>query len=185
MDQRQTTTPEQFSAAYEQHLPAIVRYLGRRLGDSAAEDAAAEVFIRAFRQRDRDATPSVTGLPWLYGIAGNVISEHRRAERRRLKLIERIAASPASEFASHPKPDQQELSPELAKALRRLSDGDRDTLLLVAWGELTYEETAQVLDIPVGTVRSRLVRVRRTLDRDLRPATTNLHLTSSTGAQHV
>jgi RNA polymerase sigma factor (sigma-70 family) len=51
----------------------------------------------------------------------------------------------------------------LAGALATLGRGDRDTLLLVVWGELTYEEAARALGIPVGTVRSRLNRARRKL----------------------
>jgi RNA polymerase sigma factor (sigma-70 family) len=183
MDHRATTTPERFSAAYEQHLPAIVRYLGRRLGDSAAEDAAAEVFLRAFHHRDGDEARAAMPLPWLYAIAGNVISEHRRAERRRLKTIERLATEPATAPDGR---DGPEISPELARALRKLPDADRDTLLLFAWGELSYEEVAGVLKIPVGTVRSRLARARRTLDGHLRPTTsTTLHHHASIGAQHA
>lgn len=80
-----TMTPERFAATYEQHLPVIVRYLGRRLGEDASEDAGAEVFIRAFRQRDSYDPDRAAPLAWLYAIAHNVIAEHRRAERQRLK----------------------------------------------------------------------------------------------------
>src|ERR1700712_3874497 len=157
MNQPPTTPPERFAAAYEQHLPAILRYLRRRLGADAAEDAASEVFIRALKQRDSVQAKAMLPLPWLYAIAGNVISEQRRAERRRLKIIERITAGPASDFATYPQP-AAELSPELAKALRKLSDTYRDALLLVAWGELSYDEAAGALGVPVGTVRSRVSR---------------------------
>ena len=123
-------------------------------------------------------------LPWLYAIAGNVISEQRRAERRRLKIIERITAGPASDFATYQQP-AAELSAELAKALRKLSDTYRDALLLVAWGELSYDEAAGALGVPVGTVRSRVSRARRQLDRALRPTSSTLHSSSTTGVQHV
>ncbi|MEV6039546.1 RNA polymerase sigma factor [Nonomuraea sp. NPDC052116] len=49
----------------------------------------------------------------------------------------------------------------LAAALAKLGRGERDVLLLIAWGDLTYEETAQALRVPIGTVRSRLSRARR------------------------
>jgi RNA polymerase sigma-70 factor (ECF subfamily) len=55
----------------------------------------------------------------------------------------------------------------LAHALAELPDGSRDVLLLVAWAELSYEETAEALAIPVGTVRSRLSRARRQVRRAL------------------
>ncbi|MHA7126181.1 RNA polymerase sigma factor [Janibacter indicus] len=57
--------------------------------------------------------------------------------------------------------DSQSRGPALVTALADLSDGDRDVLLLVAHAGLTYAEVAQALDLPVGTVRSRLNRARR------------------------
>ena len=154
-----------FAKLYEAHLPAIVRYLRRRLGDSAADDAASEVFVRAFRARGANERTAELDLPWLYGIAANVIHEERRAERRRLRLIERMAAQSqrGGVGGSFPTPDAT-LDPRLARGLRRLSPQDRETLLLVAWGELSYEETARALGVPVGTVASRISRARRQLD---------------------
>jgi RNA polymerase sigma-70 factor, ECF subfamily len=61
----------------------------------------------------------------------------------------------------------QQLGPQLTRALRRLSAADRDLLLLVAWAELTYEQAAQALGIPMGTVRSRLHRIRQKVRRAL------------------
>ncbi|MEV4421665.1 RNA polymerase sigma factor [Patulibacter sp. NPDC049589] len=156
-----------FVALYVAHLPAIVRYLRRRLGEDAADDAAAEVFLRAFRRPGAWGDDVRPALPWLYGIAANVIHEQRRAERRRLRAIERAAGRrPAPDAPPGPTAG---LDPDVARALRRLSAADRETLLLVAWGELSYEETARALEVPVGTVASRLARVRRQLD-DALPA---------------
>jgi len=158
---RETPSKDAFAAVYEQHLAAISGYLRRRLGDDAAEDAAAEVFFRAFRAPGPTDEARATTLPWLYGIAANVIAERRRADRRRLRAMERLAADrPPSG------PDLSEgvgLDPELMRAVRKLRPADRETLLLIAWADLSYEQTAEALQIPVGTVRSRLVRVRRQL----------------------
>ncbi|MGX6449917.1 sigma factor, partial [Patulibacter sp. S7RM1-6] len=85
-------TPEEFAAVFAAYLPPIVRYLRRRLGDDAAEDAAAEVFLRAFRARERYEPRTETPLPWLYAIATRVIAEERRHARRRLRTLERLAA---------------------------------------------------------------------------------------------
>jgi RNA polymerase sigma factor (sigma-70 family) len=144
--------------AYRQHLPAIVRYLRRRLGDDVAEDAAADVFARAIRA---ERAAQAVSLPWLFGVAANVISEHRRSERRRLRAIERLAAQTPSEHS--PVEVVAALDPALIRALRRLDRGDLEALLLVVWGELTYEQTAEALDVPVGTVRSRIFRARKQL----------------------
>jgi RNA polymerase sigma factor (sigma-70 family) len=150
-----------FDELYAQHLDAIVRYLRRRLGDQAAEDAAAEVFLRALR-----ATPPLTdpeeALPWLYVTASHVISERRRSERRRLRAMERAAGQLVA--AAEDRPVRPDIDPKLVRALRRLSTADREALLLIAWGELSYDEAAQVLKVPVGTVRSRIARARRQLD---------------------
>lgn len=152
-----------FAELYEAHLPTILLYLRRRLGDSAADDAASEVFIRAFRARSSAENHAEPTLPWLYGIAANVIHEERRAERRRLQLIERMTKRQPRNAVAGPG-SVPALDPRLARGLRRLSPQDRETLLLVAWGELSYDETAQALHVPVGTVASRISRARRLLD---------------------
>lgn len=173
-----------FTALYQRHLPVIVRYLRRRLGESAAEDAAAEVFLRALRQHDDGRDREAITLPWLYGIAANVIREQRRAERRRLRALQRLARERDAVVGAGPGEDVG-LDPQLVRALRGLSPPDRETLLLVAWGELSYAETAQALEIPVGTVASRIARVRRQLDAALpaaRPDITPRSLTGETNA---
>ena len=162
--------PHRFSALYERHLSAIAGYLVRRVGPELAEDLTAEVFMRAFRARDRYRPDHDSALPWLFGIAGNLIADNRRAERRRLRLIERLAGErlvgepdgaaghgPAGAIAG------SGVSAQLAHELRRLPSGDRDALLLTVWGELSYEEAATALGVPVGTVRSRIFRARRRL----------------------
>jgi RNA polymerase sigma factor (sigma-70 family) len=148
--------------SYRENLTAVVRYLRRRLGEEAAEDAAADVFVRALRHPAQDFS-----LPWLYGIATNVIAERRRAERRRLRAMKRVAranADRADRAAREPAVD-----PQLVAALRRLNATDRECLLLIAWGELTYEEVARATDVPVGTVRSRVARARRQLRDAVEP----------------
>jgi RNA polymerase sigma-70 factor (ECF subfamily) len=144
--------------AYRLHLPAILRYLRRRLGDDVAEDAAADVFTRAIRAH---ANGQAVSLPWLFGVAANVISERRRSERRRLRAIERLAEQASS--AETPVEERAALDPALVRALRSLSRRDREALLLVAWGELTYDQVAEALGVPVGTVRSRIFRARSQL----------------------
>lgn len=172
MGPAQTLTVERFSLEYERCLPPIARYLGRRLGDVAAEDATAEVFERAFRERDRYRSGGAESpLPWLYAIANNVIAETRRTERKRLKAIEHLARERERTYDQDPGSASDPLDVATAKALRRLKSADRDTLLLIAWGELSYEEVAQVLDVPVGTVRSRVSRARKQLDAALSGST--------------
>jgi len=157
---RSLREPAQFAQVYERHVAAVHRYLRRRVGDDAAQDLTAETFVRAFRGRARYGVQHDTALPWLLGIASNLIGDHRRAERRRLAALERLAGSATP---AQGEPAVAGLSPELVQALRRLPARDRDALLLVVWGELSYEEAARALEVPVGTVRSRIARARRRL----------------------
>jgi RNA polymerase sigma-70 factor (ECF subfamily) len=158
--------PAVFSALYERHLDAVARYVARRVGVPAAEDLTAEVFVRAFRARARYRPERTTALPWLLGIASNVVADNRRAERRRLAALERLVA----DAATHAPRSDNQLSADLVRRLRSLPARDRDALLLVVWGELSYEEAAETLEVPIGTVRSRISRARARLaielDRD-------------------
>jgi RNA polymerase sigma-70 factor (ECF subfamily) len=152
-------SPARFSVLYERHLRAVAGYLARRVGSELTEDLTAEVFVRAFRGRSRFRADHETALPWLLGIASHLVADHRRAERRRLAALQRIA----SESAHAGQHEVGVLGADLVGQLRRLPAADRDTLLLVVWGELSYEEAATALAVPVGTVRSRIARARRRL----------------------
>jgi RNA polymerase sigma factor (sigma-70 family) len=151
--------PAIFSSVYERHLRAVARYVARRTGPELSEDLTAEVFVRAFRKRAVFRDDHGSALPWLLGIANNLIADHRRAERRRLEALRRLAAARTVSSET----SVAELAPELVDELLRLSPADRDTLLLVVWGELSYAEAATALSVPVGTIRSRIARARQRL----------------------
>ncbi|MGH3264520.1 MAG: RNA polymerase sigma factor [Trebonia sp.] len=156
-----------FAVVYERHCLAVRRYVVRRVGSGAGEDLAAEVFVRAFKVRERYRAQCDSALPWLLGVTNHVIADHRRAEQRRLKALQRL-------MAASPRPLEHEdrgLGAELVRELRSLSNADRDALLLVVWGELTYEEAAIALGVPIGTVSSRVARARRLLAAALDPPT--------------
>jgi RNA polymerase sigma factor (sigma-70 family) len=156
--------PEAFAALYDRHAGPIHRFAGRRLGDQLADDVVGETFLAAFRRRKRYDLRRADARPWLYGIAANVIGKHRRAEVRMLRAFARTGADPVA--AGHAdlvdsRVCAAAVQRDLAAALAALTAGDRDVLLLIAWADLSYEETAAALGIPVGTVRSRLHRARR------------------------
>ena len=162
--------PEYFTELFRRHAPYIQRYVVRRLGQDAADDIVAETFLLAFRQRDSYDQTRSDARPWLYGIATNLIGHHRRAEIRLYRALARTGADPVTESFTDRIDDRVSASTasrRLATALARLSAELRDTLLLVAWGDLSYEETATALGIPVGTVRSRISRARSALRRSL------------------
>jgi RNA polymerase sigma-70 factor (ECF subfamily) len=119
----------------------------------------------AFQQREAYDLERPDARPWLFGILTKKLARHYRTEKARYRAIaratpetadgvdpaERVAARVAAGAVRAP----------LAEALSRLSAGDRDVLLLIAWCDFSYEEVAAALGIPVGTVRSRLNRARR------------------------
>jgi RNA polymerase sigma-70 factor (ECF subfamily) len=162
--------PEQFAILFRRHAPCIQRYVVRRLGPDDADDVVAETFLLAFGQRAGYDPARGDARPWLYGIATNLIGRHRRAEIRQYRAFARTGADPVTE----PFTEQVDARVSADAAGRRLADAlaglpvaHRDTLLLVAWGDLSYEEAATALGVPVGTVRSRLSRARSRLRRTL------------------
>lgn len=161
--------PELFASLFDRHADEIHRYAARRLGPELAEDVTAEVFLVAFRARARYDRTRSDARPWLYGIATNVVSQHRRAERRRTQAMAKVTIERPGTFdeRSADRVTAEQLQPRLAKALTKLSAAERDLLLLVAWADLTYEDAALALGVPVGTVRSRLHRLRAKLRRAL------------------
>ena len=167
---RSLQEPGHFAVLFRRHAAEIQRYVIRRLGTDAADDVVAETFLAAFRQRAGYDGTRADALPWLYGIATHMIGRHRRSEVRQYRLLARTGADPVLE----PFTDQVDAAVsaratrrQLADALARLPAVHRDTLLLVAWGDLSYVQAAGALGVPVGTVRSRMNRARHMLRRAL------------------
>ncbi|MEU0525779.1 RNA polymerase sigma factor [Streptomyces niveus] len=156
--------PEAFALLYDRHAADIHRYAARRLGDGAADDITADTFLTAFRIRARFDTTRESARPWLYGIAANLIGKQRRKEVRGLRALARTGRDPVAESwveRADSRVTAESAQAALAGAVAALSGGDRHVLLLVAWADFTYQEVADALSIPVGTVRSRLNRARR------------------------
>jgi RNA polymerase sigma factor (sigma-70 family) len=156
--------PERFAVIFDRHAPQIHRYLARRLGRDIADDLTAETFLAAFRRRHRYDLDRTDARPWLYGIATNLVGQHRREEAREYQLRQAVVRDRDPDCHA----DQvvadvtaQAVRPMLLAALANLSQADRDVLVLIGWEELTYDEVARALAIPVGTVRSRLNRARK------------------------
>jgi RNA polymerase sigma-70 factor (ECF subfamily) len=149
------------------HLGAVTAY-ARRRGSRDADGLAAEVMTIAWR-RLADV-PADDSRPWLYATARNLLLAERRQAGRTAPLA---AREPAVET------ELTELDPGLDRALRSLSAGDREALLLIAWEELTPSEAARALGINPAAFRVRLLRARRRLRTKLeepRPAAQLTHL---------
>jgi RNA polymerase sigma-70 factor (ECF subfamily) len=161
---RSIDDPEQFAGVFDRYVEQIHRYVARRLGMQAADDIVAETFLTAFRCRASYDHAQPLARPGLYGIATNLIARQRRDEERFLRALSRTGVEPPPELMADAvigRVAAQAEDRRLAGALTGLASGDRDVLLLVALGELAYDEVAQALEIPIGTVRSRLHRARK------------------------
>jgi RNA polymerase sigma factor (sigma-70 family) len=167
--------PRSFEVLFDHHFRAIFRFLQGRVGVQLAEDLASETFMVAFRRRRSYDRSRADARPWLYGIATNLLREHRRAEERHLRAYARMT----DEYASVPGQTPEHLDPGLSAALLELSHEERSLILLLAWADLTYEELAHALDVPVGTIRSRISRVRSRLSALLMPVNASVEASGS------
>lgn len=174
-----TADPPRFAVIFDRHVAGIHRFLARRTGPDGADALTGECFRIAFERRGTYRLDRPDARPWLYGIANNVLREHRRGERRRWAGQARMHAAAGVDAAGPPadaahdgladRLDAEAAWPRLRAALEAMRPEERDAILLVAWEDLTYREVALALDVPVGTVRSRLHRARQHLREQLAP----------------
>jgi RNA polymerase sigma factor (sigma-70 family) len=158
---RSLSDPEAFGLIYDRHAPTLLRFLGRRAGARVAEGLVGDLFRIAFERRKTFDVSRASALPWLYGIGANLLLKHRRGEARRLRANARMAADDAADRRTGAAAlDARVLFPRVADAIESLPDDEREALLLFAWEELPYQSMAEALELPIGTVRSRLNRAR-------------------------
>jgi RNA polymerase sigma factor (sigma-70 family) len=158
----------EFGRLFDAYARPLHRYLSRRVGAENAQDLVSETFLVALNQRHSYDPRRGAVRSWLYGIATNLLRRQVRQEVRALQAAARSVGHAPADEASHEsrvadRLDAATMAAQLADALAELSDGDRDVLLLTSWAGLDSTEIADALDIPVGTVRSRLHRVRKWL----------------------
>ena len=155
---------DRFAVIYDRYAAMLYRYAYQRVGPEIADDVVAEAFLAAFRGRASYDLDRQDARPWLFGILTREMATHRRREQARYRAMARSAHDivqdgPADQVAARVAAGAAR--GPLAAALAGLAPGDRDVLLLVAWGQLSYDEVADALNIPQGTVGSRLNRARR------------------------
>jgi RNA polymerase sigma factor (sigma-70 family) len=171
--------PRSFGVIFERHFPAIHGYLRRRLDDQRADEVTAQTFFVAFDQRGRFDRERSDARPWLFGIATNVAHSHRRHELRELRAIATISPETGSPIDGvEARVDAERMRGLLARGLADLPTEEADVLLLLVWAELNQAEVADALEIPLGTVKSRLSRARGRLRETLGLADAELDITS-------
>ena len=174
-----------FGALFERHARTVYNFCFRRTADwAAAEDLTSAVFLESWRRRHTVEIREGNALPWLLGVATNLLRNRRRSLRRHADALRRF-----------PVPrDESDLAADVAgriddaRSMRgvlalvgRLPSREQEVLALCAWTGLSYEEAAVALRLPVGTVRSRLSRARRRLAA-LAAADPPTHLHANEGA---
>jgi RNA polymerase sigma factor (sigma-70 family) len=155
--------PDAFGVLFERHARAVYNYLFRRTADWAlAEDLTSVVFLEAWRRRTDVRLERELVLPWLLGVATNVLRNRRRSQWRHRAALERLPRDHALDFADEAigRLDDERQMRTVLRAIAKLPRREQDVLALCAWAELSYEEAAVALGVPVGTVRSRLSRGR-------------------------
>ena len=177
---RSRSEPAAFAAVFDRHHAELYRYLRRRVDSGLAADLAAETFVVAFARRGAYRADTHDARPWLYGIAHNLLRNHLRAERRQLAAYARHGVDPLADAdaavafsMADSRADSAAVNAKLAQILAVMADRDREVLLLFAWADMSYAEIGLALEIPVGTVRSRLHRARRQLRALVSPESLN------------
>lgn len=162
---------EAFAFLFERYADSVYNYCFRRSGDwAAAEDIVSSVFVEAWRRRaDLEITSeSERLLPWLLGVATNQLRSRNRSASRLARALLREQSRTnreESDFADDAvgrMAEEQRMRAVLA-SVRSLPRAEQEALALYAWAGLSYDEVAVALEIPVGTVRSRLSRARHRL----------------------
>ena len=160
-------TADRLSVLFEQHARALFGYCARRVGQQVAEDIVAGTFLVAYEQRARFDPDRADAVPWLYGIATNLLRRHRRDEVRWYRALARTGIDPLTEDdntqRAAERADGSADARRIAAVLLSLPSRQRDVLLLYAIGQLEYAEIAEALKVPLGTVRSALHRARTKL----------------------
>lgn len=156
-----------FAALFDRHADAVYTYCFRRTADwSIAEDLTSVVFLEAWRRRAALDLPAAKVLPWLLGVGTNVLRNQRRSRRRYQAALNRLPPlEPERDFAedlTQRLADEQRMR-ELLILVGRLPQAEQDVLALCVWQGVSGADAAFVLDVPEGTVRTRLFRARERL----------------------
>lgn len=162
-----------FQSIADEVFEPLQRFLRRRAVEADAEEAFSETLLVLWRRLDD--IPDDAALPWAYGVARRVLANQQRGSRRRQALEDRLAVyatpppsgDPADGFAH----------PEVAEALARLPEADREVLVLWAWEDLEPRDIAVVLGTTVNAATLRLSRARKKIAKVLRQdATASGHI---------
>lgn len=161
--------PSAFGVLFERHADPVYNHCFRRCGSwSAAEDLSSAVFLEAWRRRRDVRLAGDSILPWLLAVANNVCRSQDRTLRRHRRLLAKLHTTvleldPSEDLVD--RLDDERRMKAVLTVFKELKRHEQDVLALCAWGGMDYAAAAVALNVPVGTVRSRLSRARSHLNQ--------------------
>lgn len=183
-----TGTESAFAVLFDRHRARIFRKAYSRVGNvHDAEDVVAMVFMEAWRSREKVRIVDGSVLPWLLSVTTYITLNSDRAARRYRRLLSKLPVSPPVDPVPEidDRLDQRELANQLTRALRRLGSAERTVVDLCLVEELSMAAVAGVLDIPIGTVKSRLNSARRKLRTYLGESDISVHTLDDLTAEGI
>jgi RNA polymerase sigma-70 factor (ECF subfamily) len=169
-DRSRRASDERFDRLWQEHRPRIWRLVARLAGSiDLADDLTQEVSLRAF-QAFGDFRGEAGAFTWLYRIAVNVVNRHHERRRELLPLDAPEVAQLPADAACGPETLalQSDRRAAVWAAIGRLPEELRTTLVLQVYEELKYREVAAILNVPVGTVKSRMNHAMRRLREEFK-----------------
>lgn len=158
--------------AFRAEAAGLLGYFIRRVMPTEdAADLVSETFLAAWKSPQLHKISPDMLRPWLFGIARNVLSQHRRGHLRRSALSDKLRANINADLTAQLNGTASALDQDLAAHVRQLisalSETDQEIITLVYWEGFTQEEIATILGKRATTVRSRLSRARALLAEEL------------------
>jgi RNA polymerase sigma-70 factor (ECF subfamily) len=156
-----------FAQVYDRHVDTVFSYCLRQTVSAAdAEDVTSVVFFEAWRKARSVTFVAGSVKPWLLAVAMNVARNQARSRHRYQRMLERlpaVAVTPDIADVAIRDVESEEFTARFVACMNTLPARERDVIALCDLAELSYDEAAAALGVPVGTVRSRLSRGRRRL----------------------
>jgi len=157
--------PEAGATLFDRHYPAVARYFHNKVHDTHVDDLVQGTFLAAVEGRTRFRGEGSVGA-YLLGIAHNLLRAHYRKQRGRPIDVSELGVEDLGPTASQAIGAREEQT-LLLQALRRIPIDCQEVLELFYWEALDTAAIAEIVEIPRGTVKSRLARARRLLEQAL------------------
>jgi RNA polymerase sigma-70 factor (ECF subfamily) len=170
MELIQSGDEKAFTEIVARYQDRLLNFVGRIVTDQeTAEELIQETFLRIFNQK-HSYTPEYAVSTWIYTIALNLArSELRKRKLRRFMSLDYLKEESDVEIAGRPSGVGEGLGPILEKAIDSLPEDYRTAFILCDIQRLPYQQIAEILRVPVGTVKSRINRARAMLRDKLKP----------------